>query len=219
MANIVLSEKESLEYIKSVLNEIKSHNQSITDAKYHHNSKYSDAVSIIKNGILPISYQNQIKIRNDSEEFLKVLADISSHVNGIDGVSLAVSGLDDLYPDEIEYYPDNSDMVDFRVSSRIHASRTTERYGNEFVCFGAIHPSEFKSIDIRLLKYIYQIENGITSEGKKSIKGLEGRYNVLGEIVSEIRQSGLYVPIREVSNGEDLLDLDLLVDMPKILIK
>lgn len=219
MTNIELNEKESLEYIKAVLNDLKLCNKSIIDARYHHNCKYSDVISILRNGILPISYQNQAKIRNDSEEFLKVLSDISSHVNGVDGVSLAVSGLDDLYPDEFEYDPDNSDLVDFRISNKVVASRTTERYGNEFVCFDIIHPSKFASIDIRLLKYIYQIENGITSEGNKNIKGLVDRYNLLREFVDEIRQSGLYVPIREVSNGENLLDQDLLVSQPKIYIK
>ena len=154
MDNILLSETDVLEYVSDTLSDIKYNGREVFNAKYHHNTDYKDASSICKYGILTLEDLNRQGIRNDSDEFLKIMSDTESHVNGKNAVSLCVVGLKDLYPNEDEYNPFSPNLVDFLVTSDIKVSRSSIHYGNEFLSFHSIKKEELKSIDIRLLKLI-----------------------------------------------------------------
>ncbi|MBR3140629.1 MAG: hypothetical protein IKF11_07180, partial [Methanobrevibacter sp.] len=93
----------------------------VENAKYHHTTKYKDASSVCKYGILTLEDLNKRGIRNDSPEFIRRMDDIDSHINGADGISLAVVGLKDLTRDEFEYNPFEPTRVDFLVSSDVRA--------------------------------------------------------------------------------------------------
>lgn len=209
---IILDEKDILEYIKSILIESRIKYIDISD-RYHHNTNYSSCESVIKNGILTINDLNKHGITNYSEDFLRKMDDITSHVNGIDGVSLSVVGLTDLNKKEEEYNPFLSNQVDIIVSSDIKAIRRTQNYGNEFVYLKSIPPKMFRTIDIRLFKYIEKIENG------KSINQLISYYNCLNDIAMSIKETQLDIPLREMSDEKFCLDIDKLLKSKQIVLK
>lgn len=132
MDNIALSETDVLEYVCDILSDIKYNGTDVFNAKYHHNTDYKHASLICKYGILTLDDLNHQGIRNDSNEFLKIMSDTESHVNGKNAVSLSVVGLKDLYPKEDEYNPFSPNLVDFLITSDIKASRASIHYGNEF---------------------------------------------------------------------------------------
>ena len=55
MNNVILEEKYIFEYIKYMLQSFKIKSQEISNARYHHNTSYSDASSVLKHGILSLS--------------------------------------------------------------------------------------------------------------------------------------------------------------------
>ena len=71
MDTILLEKKFVLEYIKDILNDIKIASGMINNAKYHHNTDYSVAPSILKYGVLSLTDLNKLGIKNYSTEFLK----------------------------------------------------------------------------------------------------------------------------------------------------
>ena len=164
-------------------------NLDINNAKYHHNSSYKNASNICKYGILSLKDLNKYGLRNDSEETLKKLDDISSHANGINSVSLSVVGLDDLYKDELVYDPYELDVVDFLVSNDITARRYSVNYGNEYLCNESISNKYIKSLDIRLLKLI--------QSNKCNLNDLIDYYNYLIDISKTLLDTN--IPIRESS--------------------
>lgn len=140
MNNIKLEEKEVLEYLRDTLSSIKFKSSRISSDVFHHNSCYTNAPLIIEYGILSLKEQNKLKIREYSTEYLNLMQDINSHINGDDAISLSVVGLTDLYYDEYEYNPFSEKVVDFIISSDVSASRSTLNYGNEFICHDNITP-------------------------------------------------------------------------------
>ena len=54
--------------------------------RYHHNTDYNCALSILNHGILSIKTQNDLNISNISNNRLKLLDDTTSHINGIEGI-------------------------------------------------------------------------------------------------------------------------------------
>ena len=200
-----MEDKYILEYIRDILHGYQVKYLDITSARYHHNSSYDQATSIIKNGILSLEDQVKLKIAKYSKEDLKKLDNIEYHVNGSDGISLAVVGLKDLLPNEMEYDPYQIDLVDFLISSDTMAYRITTHYGNEFVTHESIiHPSKIRTVDIRLLKYIDSLEKkDLTKEELMTIKN---KFNALREIAIEIKRNNLNIPIREMSYKEVVLD-------------
>lgn len=220
MAEIILDEKEVKGYIKSIINDCVIGRIHMEKDLYHHNTSYKLAPSVIKHGILSIEGMNKKGIKQYSEEILDRMDDISSHVNGKNGVSLSVVGLTDLYPDENEYDPCRDDAVDFLVTREIKTYRMTIHYGNEYVTRD-INPDKILSLDIRLLNCLGRLE-------LKTQKSLEGdyirniieKYNHLLEIAMTLKQTNSYIPIREMSNNDDLsLDIEKLSQTSKILIK
>lgn len=212
---VILEEKYILEYIKTMLMEARIKPVDIRD-KYHHNTSYSRAESVIRNGILTINDLNKYGITNYSKESLKIMGDISSHINGVDAVSLSVVGLTDLYENEEEYNPFSSNQVDVIVSSDISASRSTEHYGNEFLSYKSISPEAFRSIDIRLLNYIENINNC----SNKLTNQLISYYNCLKNIALAMKEIRLDIPLREMSSNEDFsLDIDKLSKNERLVLK
>ena len=153
---------------------------------------------------MPLLKLNKIGIRNDSEELLKKMDDTESHINGNDGISLAVIGLTDLYDYEDEYNPLEPHVVDFIISSNIKAHRNTLHYGNEYIHYGSIESKNILSLDFRILEYISLKGNKQVSRNK-----LIEMYNSLLESAIIIKQLELGLLLREMSlNNSFGIDID-----------
>lgn len=147
---------------------------------------------------------------------LKKFEDDDFHVNGIDAVSLSISGMDDLYGDEEEYNPFEPDKVDFLVSSEVMASRNSTNYGNEFLSMGSISIDKIKAIDIRLI----DLMNKIGENSHYTTEGMVNKYNTLRDIARTIKEYNLDIPLREMSYGEEYsIDIDYLARRPRLKIK
>ena len=217
MKSIILEEKNVLEYIYDSICSLRTYGGDVTDAKYHHTTSYKDAISICKYGILTLDDMNAYGIRKDSKEFLKIMCDTDSHVNGSDSVSLAIVGLNDIYPNEEEYNPFLPNLVDFLVSSDIKASRFSINYGNEFLSCGSIMRDKIRSIDIRFLKLLCHDKLNICDS---SIQTILKKYNYLRKLALEIKYQKLELPLREMSENDIFeLDKEKLLNQPRILIK
>lgn len=213
MGEILLQEKYILEYIKDMISSFKIKNININNAKFHHNTSYRITPSVLKHGILSISELNKLGIINYTEEQLKKMSDIESHVNGINAISLSVVGLTDLYIGEFEYDPYDPKQVDLLISSDIKASRSSIHYGNEYLSYTNIESDKIKSVDIRLFKLI---EEAKTIE---EIKKIIEKYNYLIEIAKTIKNLNLDMPIRDMSSENLTLDVYKLSKSKKIKLK
>lgn len=216
MDNISLKKEEILEYIQTNINDLKIKSIEVSNAKYHHNTSYLDAPLILKYGILPLIELNRLNIRNYSEDFLNLMNDTESHINGNNAISLAVVGLDDIYPKEDVFNPLSSNNVDFIITSDIRTYRTTTHYGNEFLHFGNITIDKLRAIDIRMLELINNIKKNSTVE---NIKELITKYNALKHIALSIKQSNLEIPFRDMSNENLTLDIDKVINNKKLILK
>lgn len=216
MNKVLLEKKYALQYIKDVLNSIKE-KPIIIDSKYHHNTGYECLSSVCINGILTMNELSKLNIKNYTEEVLKTMSDIDSHVNGIDNVSLAVMGLNDLYPDEEEYNPFiETHLVDILISNDIKTFRSSLNYGNEYLHQGSISKDKIRAIDIRLLKLIKSIEENTYSN--LDIKDITQKYNYLKEAATLIK--GLDIYLREMSFEDNTkINIDKLIKQPTIILK
>ena len=180
------------------------------NGRYHHNSGYSSASSIIKHGILSIKDLHNSGINVYSLDALEKASNHLSHINGDDGISLSVVGLTDLYQDEDEYNPFNPNCVDFIVDDSIKAYRSTLHYGNEFISYNSIPNDKINAVDIRLREYIRLISK--VDDINKAIK----YYEDLRKIAITLKECSLDIPLREMSNDNCVLDIDKVSNMPKI---
>ena len=218
MDKILLEGKYILEYIKDILHDTKIKKEEIKDAKYHHNSSYKNASSICHYGILTIQDLVNKGLVNYSDDFLEIMDDQDSHVNGINAISLSITGLKDLYHNEIEYNPFSPIYVDFLITNEIFASRRTIHYGNEFLHNGSLGIDKLRSVDIRLINLIKNIKT--TPDNNNEIKEIIENFNQLHNIAISMRESNLDIPIREMSDSEYFsLDKDKLSSMPKLILK
>lgn len=212
METILLEERYILEYIRDILNDSKMKSLPIKHARFHHNTSYESVPSVCKYGILSLADLNKLGIKNYSEDFLKLMDDIDSHVNGVNAISLSVVGLTDLYPNEEEYCPFSPNLVDFLISSDVKASRMSTHYGNEFLSYNRINVEMLRSIDVRILSLINLYETG-----NYNIEYIVNRYNLLKDIALSIKESELDILFREMSSQDDLsLDIDKISTIPKI---
>ena len=210
MDKITLEKKYALEYIKDILNDVRLRQVNVKNAKYHHNTSYRNAPLVCEYGILSLQDIKKHKIRDYTDEFLKIMSDTESHINGSDSVSLSVVGLKDLYPDEDEYDPHNAHEVDFRVSSNITAYRSTLHYGNEYLA-KSIGIDQLRSVDVYLLELISKEEN---------IDKILAKYNDLIKICISMKKMNLDIPLREISFDNNYsLDIDKLSKHQKVKIK
>lgn len=216
MKNIFIDEKLILKYIEDSICSSKLDFIFVENAKYHHNTRYSNAVSICQNGILTMLDLNNHNIIEFSPEILKKFSDDIFHVNGIDSVSLSIFGMDDLSKDEEEYCPFDPRKVDFLVSSDVKTIRNSTNYGNEFLSLGSIDIDKIKSIDIRLMDLIDKYDKNSTY----TIEQLVNKYNILRDIAYTIKEFDLDIPLREMSRDDEFtIDVDYLSKKPKLIIK
>lgn len=209
MKEIKLHVDDVFNYSKDFLGYCKKESIDISNAKYHHNSSYKDAVSISKHGILSAIDMYNMNIKNYTIKTLNLMSDTSSHVNGNDAISLSVLGLTNLYEGEEEYDPSHPYFVDFLISSDIKAFRSTENYGNEYLSFDPIKIDDIKSIDIRILNLIQTFEN--RNYNITDINKVIQKLNYLREVCLVLKERKLNIPIREMS-----FDLNTSVDIDKI---
>ena len=215
MSKILLEETEILDYVEESINDIKVPTIEVVDDKFHHNTRYEDTASIIENGILSGKEQNKIGLVSD--EKLELFSDIESHANGSESISLAVVGLTDLNPNEIEYDPFSEKHVDILISGDVKARRNSTNYGNEFLADDCISSDKFRAIDTRLLAYIASIRTNNRDPFDVAVNQLMDNYNRLREVALLLKKRSLDIPIREMSSNEGTgLDIDRLSNMPKV---
>lgn len=216
MNEIIIKEKYILEYIRNMLYACSYAIKNIDDNayQYHHNTAYEYAPSIIKYGILSIEELNSLGIRSYSKDYLKFIDDIESHVNGKDGISLSVTGLTDLYKDEDEYDPCQSNIVDFLVDENIKTVRNTTHYGNEFISENKISSDKIVSADIRIINYI----NNLSEKDGKAIFSVINKYNQIIMMSKEILRHNRDMQMREMSEGVNRkIDVEKMSKMPRLL--
>ena len=194
MKKIYMQKENVLNYILELLNIYKGETIKLENARYHHNTDYKDGKNVVENGILTLQSLSDKGLMELSKEQLKIMDDTSSHINGINGVSLAVVGLKDLYRDEFEYDPFDDSKLDIIVDSSIHARRNSTNYGNEYIADGDIDVSYIRAIDIRLEECLNKILN---TEDEKIIIEMVERFNYLIEIASSLINSNIL--LREAS--------------------
>ena len=212
----LVSKKYVLEYIRDNLLMCKNGEKKMDNGLFHHNAYYDSVSSIIQNGILSLQKLKDLHILEISNQALDLADDTSSHINGKDGISFSKVGLTDLYRDEMEYCPFNPRYVDILVGD-IVAHRMSDHYGNEFIARDSVMPDKFRSVDIRLLEFIYAIEN---SRSYFSIEELIIDFNYLREIALAMKKRGLDIPLRETSNNQSVtLDIDSLANNKKLILK
>ena len=216
MNEIIIKEKYILEYIRNMLYACSYAIKNIDGNayQYHHNTAYEYAPSIIKYGILSIEELNSLGIRSYSKEYLKFIDDIESHVNGKDGISLSVTGLTDLYKDEDEFDPCQSNIVDFLVDENIKTVRNTTHYGNEFISENKISNDRIISADIRIINYI----NNLGEKDGKAIFSVINKYNQIIMMSKEILRHNRNIQMREMSEGVNRkIDVEKMSEMPRLL--
>ena len=216
MNEIIIKEKYILEYIRNMLYSCSYAIKNIDDNayQYHHNTAYEYAPSIIKYGILSIEELNSLGIRSYSKDYLKFIDDIELHVNGKDGISLSVTGLTDLYKDEDEYDPCQSNIVDFLVDENIKTVRNTTHYGNEFISENKISNDRIISADIRIINYI----NNLSEKDGKAIFSVINKYNQIIMMSKEILRHNRDMQMREMSEGVNRkIDVEKMSEMPRLL--
>lgn len=216
MNEVIIKEKYILEYIRNMLYACSYAIKNIDDNayQYHHNTAYEYAPSIIKYGILSIEELNSLGIRSYSKDYLKFIDDIESHVNGKDGISLSVTGLTDLYKDEDEFDPCQSDIVDFLVDENIKTVRNTTHYGNEFISENKISSDKIVSADIRIINYI----NNLSEKDGKAIFSVINKYNQIIMMSKEILRHNRNMQMREMSEGVNRkIDVEKMSEMPRLL--
>lgn len=216
MNEVIIKEKYILEYIRNMLYACSYAIKNIDDNayQYHHNTAYEYAPSIIKYGILSIEELNSLGIRSYSKDYLKFIDDIESHVNGKDGISLSVTGLTDLYKDEDEYDPCQSNIVDFLVDENIKTVRNTTHYGNEFISENKISSDKIVSADIRIINYI----NNLSEKDGKAIFSVINKYNQIIMMSKEILRHNRDMQMREMSEGVNRkIDVEKMSEMPRLL--
>lgn len=217
MSSIRIEEKQVLEYIRDTIMSISIGKEILPNDLYHHNTSYENVISIIQSGgIYSISEMNTRGIISKTKEELKILNDSTSHINGTDGISLAKVGLDDLYPNEDEFLPYNPNCIDI-IIDKIFACRKTSRYGNEFIAQNSIKIDDFKSIDIRLLKYIEMIDIDCKNYTKERLIEM---YNNVRTIAKVIQDAKLNIPLREMSSEDGrCLNIKKLSNAPSVVLK
>lgn len=217
MKNIERVEEVHLEeFIKDIIHDAKMINVKPKNARYHHNTSYNRTSQLIYNGIKSIQERIDCGEITLTPEEIKSRQD-ENYVNGMDYISLSVAGLDDLYPNEIEYNPFKAAETDILISDNIQAVRRTTNYGNEFLASKIILPSEFKAIDFRIFKLIENSKLKIRDNTyEEKLEDIVKSFNYLKEIASAMIESKLYVPLREMSDGNITLCKEVVRNFPTL---
>lgn len=219
MHKIYLDSSDALEYIKESFEDAVIKGQDIKNARYHHNSVYQNAPSIVKHGLLSLNGIYRKGIKDFSKEILALSDDISSHVNGNDGISLSVVGLTDLYKDEDEYDPFIPIYVDFIISSDVVAYRNTTNYGNEFVSTSHISNRFIRAVDFRLLTLINELLDSKLEGNTEKVNMILAKFNALTKVCENMKKANLDAYVRELSLKESFLDYEKLAKNPYLKLK
>lgn len=199
------------EYIEDTLSSNLYRGSEIKKARYHHNSHYDRVPSILKNSILSIRKLQELKLIQLTEKQMEILDDSTSHINGIDGISLSVVGLDDLSKNEEEYNPFHSHYVDFIISNEVCARRCTRHYGNEYIAQEPIELSHIKAIDFRLLQFMQEQYVNISDF---LYEDFIAKYNTIIKVAKRIKSKNLDIMIREMSHSSRNLDIEKVSKLP-----
>ncbi len=212
--------QDILEYIKEKIKSCQEIDKEIKEDCYHHNAPYEKMSSIIRYGILSNQEKANLFSEKISEQVRKILLD-DYHVNGLDEISLALVGLEDVRSDRNIYNPFVLNLVDILISSQISAYRNSTNYENEFLASTRISNKNFKAFDIRILKYISSLEELSFKEklSRNNLKMLVKYYNQLKEMIIVLRTINLEVPIREMSYETTKLNQEKLYEYPTITLK
>ena len=216
MERLILEDKYIYEYIKDILNESRIKSEEVSDSLYHHNRSYKKTPIVIRRGLLSLKDSTKLGIEHFTEEQLKLFSDETSHINGIENISLALTNLTDLYRDEDEYDPYSPYKPDILIDRSVVARRSSYNYGNEFLATSPITNDKFRSIDIRLLKLMEEYES---KKDEKGIKDLIEKYNYLREIANAIIETKLSLTLREMSKDNLTLDIEKIKNMPVLELK
>lgn len=205
-----MSKEELYEYVRDSFNKISIDPIDINSNDYwHHNTTYQNTPLVMQYGILSLKQLNAMKLKNLTEKEMIIMDDTSSHINGINGVSLSKK-VYDLSPKEAEYDPQSMESVDIMIDSSVVAMRDSTNYGNEYICYNPISPKTFKTIDIRLLKLLTSTYCHV------STKEMIQRYNFLRDIAIEIKRLRLPISLRDMSCEQINLNIDELTKIKKI---
>lgn len=220
MKRIYLDKEHVIDYISESMNSFIQDCVVVNDARYHHNSDYTSAVSILKNNILSLDEMNRQRVRKFSKDFLSIMDDRDSHVNGSDGISLAVVGLTDLGEDELEYDPYSLHHIDFVIDSEIKACRSSVHYGNEYIASEMIPTDMIRAVDVRISKYMDMLVSKGRNLDDESIYKLVQKYNCIRNIAMLMLEEELDIPLREMSYGNcSALDIEMVASSPKLVLK
>ena len=97
--------------------------------------------------------------------------------------------------------------------------RYSKNYGNEFIALNRIDPNDFRSIDIRFLKYIQRILKEKNFEQEK-VDDLIKKYNSIINLSNALENKKEFIPLREMSFEPDIvLDTCKLSKSPVLILK
>lgn len=215
----IIKEHELENYIKEALNSVKTSPINIENADYHHNTSYENAPFNIRYGLMSTTELMKYGRVSKTDEQLSALENDPSSVNGIYEVSLSKVGLTDQYrEDEWEWEPRKGRCPDFLIDSDIKTRRVYTNYFNEFLAEGIILPEKFRAIDVRILNVCNDMDKTSSwSNREKKIEALKVMYNQLGEMAKAMKEMELGIPLREMSNEDNMaLDIDRVSEFPKI---
>ena len=215
----VIKETELEQFITEMLSGAKMHPISVENADYHHNTSYENAPFNIRHGLMSTTRLMNYGRISKTPEQLSALENDAASVNGIYEISLSKVGLTDQYrEDEWEWEPRKGRCPDILIDSSIKTRRDYTNYFNEFLAEGIILPDKFRAIDVRILSVINGTDRTSSwSDRDKKLEALREMYNQLSEMAIAMREKGLDIPLREMSNEDNLaLNIDKVADFPKI---
>lgn len=215
----IIKEHELETFISEALNSAKTSPVIVENADYHHNTSYENAPFNIRYGLMSTTELMKYGRVSKTTEQLSALENDAASVNGIYEISLSKVGLTDQYrEDDWEWDPRKGGSPDFLIDSDIKTRRDDTNYFNEFLAKEIILPEKFKAIDVRILSVINGTDSSsLCSNREKKLASLIVMYNQLSEMAIAMREKGLDIPLREMSNEDNLaLNIDKVADFPKI---
>ena len=214
---ILLNKNDISKYVIDTLESLKCGHFYVSEDCFHHNTPYKLVPSILINGLHSIQRQNELGISNYSKKDLELLADVDSHINGINGISLSKINLTDLRRQDFTYDPKEDKSVDIIIDDSINVRRSTRHYGNEFISESSIMPNKFNALDIRLMALV---TNTQSIDHLKELERIIIAINSLKGIAKTLEEQKLTIPIREMSlEDNSLLDTTKIMDLPIIRVK
>ena len=184
---------------------------------FHHNAPYEAGLSILKNGILPASMQNERGISNrDEHVFIDGNKMDIGTVNGYNDISISrVYGEHPYYDQDFGYCPYNPSMLDFILDKSMYKDlpmgHNNENYYNEYLVRSSVPTKYIKSLNVRLhnmtlLKDVKFCDVKYCLEKNDSI--FRECYNNLIDMATYITESGLNIPICEIVSNSSVYTLD-----------